>query len=102
MEGATKNSGYIHGLTSVVMVRPRSSAGAGGGVAVARGHLFLVLALAEDPESTEVKKGWRLAARVPLFPAGERSHRRSGRALPFSSVSSLASPCSINGVAWYW
>jgi len=44
----------IHGLTSVAMVERRS----GGGVAVARGHLVLVLALAEDPESTEVKKDW--------------------------------------------
>ena len=80
MEGATKNSGYIHGLTSVVMVRPRSSAGAGAGVAVARGHLFLVLALAEDPASA-----------ATADPAAR-----------FSSVSSLASPCSINGVAWWY
>jgi len=65
----------IHGLTSVAMVERRS----GGGVAVARGHLVLVLALAEDPESTEVKKDWRRAARVPFFPAGERSHRGSGK-----------------------
>ena len=88
----------IHGLTSVVMVRPRSSAGAGGGVAVARGHLFLVLALAEDSESTEVKKGWRLAARVPSSPPASAA---TADPLPLFSSPCASPPCSINGVAWW-
>ena len=53
------------------MVKRRS--GGSGGVAVARGHLVLVLALAEDPQSTEVKKDWMEGSRLRplLFPAGD-------------------------------
>ena len=77
----------IHGLTSVAMVERRS----GGGVAVARGHLVLVLALAEDPESTEVKKDWMEGS--PPAPPPLPRRRRAHPAPPWASQPGCNGAC---------
>jgi len=78
----------IHGLTSVVMVKRRSG---GGGVAVARGHLILVLALAEDPKSTEVKKDWMEGS--PPAPPPLPRRRRAHPASPWASQPGCDGAC---------